>query len=132
MIKEVFIIKKREVMKNMQINSTEKLRVVSRRDISIGYQAVQSCHAAIQFQHEYPSESSAWYKQSNYLAFLTIANEEELEKLIRKAEAKGIKHSIFREPDIGNEITAVAFEASNEAKRLTSSCRMMGKEVAPC
>ena len=118
-------------MKNTQIN-TEKLRIVSRRDISIGYQAVQAGHAAIQIQHEHPELSKLWYTKSNYLAFLTVANEEELEKLIRKAEAKGIKHSIFREPDIGNQITAIAFEASDEAKRLTSSCRMMGKEVAPC
>lgn len=119
-------------MKNMQINSTEKLRVVSRRDISIGSQALQSGHAAIQFQHEFPSEASAWYKQSNYLAFLTVANEEELVKLIDKAEAKGIKHSIFREPDIDNQITAVAFEASDEAKRLTSSCPVLGKEMMSC
>lgn len=119
-------------MKNMQINPTEKLRVVSRRDISIGYQATQGAHSLVQFQYEHPVKASAWYKQSNYLAFLTVTNEEELEKLIRKAEAKGITHSVFREPDIGNEITAVAFEASDEAKRLTSSCRMMGKEVVSC
>ena len=119
-------------MKNMQINSTEKLRVVSRRDISIGYQAVQAGHAAIQFQHEHPELAKLWYTKSNYLAFLTVANEEELEKLIRKAEAKGISHSVFREPDIGNEITAITFEASNDAKRITSSCRMMGKEVVSC
>jgi peptidyl-tRNA hydrolase len=102
--------------------------VVTRRDLKLPYQAVQSAHAAIQFQHEHQELSKLWYTQSNYLAFLTVANEEELEKLIRKAEAKGITHSIFREPDIGNEITAVAFEASNDAKRITSSCRMMGKE----
>lgn len=116
-------------MKDLQINPTEKLRVVSRRDINLGYQAVQSGHSAIQFQHEHPELAKLWYTQSNYLAFLTVANEEELEKLIRKAEAKGIKHSIFREPDIGDEITAVAFEASDDARRLTSSCRMMGKEI---
>lgn len=119
-------------MKNMQINSTEKLRVVSRRDIGFGYQSVQAGHAAIQFQHEHPELAKLWYTQSNYLAFLTVTNEEELEKLIRKAEAKGITHSVFREPDIGNEITAVAFEASDEARRITSSCRMMGKEVVSC
>lgn len=94
------------------------------------YQAVQSAHAAIQFQHEHPELAQLWYKNSNYLAFLTVANEEELETLIRKAEARGIKHSIFREPDLGNQITAVAFEASDDARRITSSCPMMGKEFA--
>jgi hypothetical protein len=97
--------------------------------LTIGYQAVQSGHAAIQFQHEHPELAQLWYKNSNYLAFLTTANEEELETLILKAEARNIKHSIFREPDLGNQITAVAFEASDDARRITSSCPMMGKEL---
>ena len=116
-------------MKNTQIKSNEKLRVVTREDISVGYQSVQSGHAAIQFQHEHPELAKLWYKQSNYLAFLTTTNEQELEKLIRKAEAKGITHSIFREPDIGNQITAVTFEASDDARRITSSCRKLGKGI---
>lgn len=111
-----------------QIN--EKLRVVSRRDLSIAYQAVQSGHAAIDFQHQHPVEASEWQKQSNYLAFLTVADEAELIKLISRAILSGIKHTIFREPDINNEITAVAFEPSEAAKRLTSSCPLLGKEVA--
>ena len=116
-------------MKDLQINPTEKLRIVTRRDLHIGYQAVQAGHAAIQFQHEHQVEAKAWYTQSNYLAFLSVDDETELEKLIQKAEAKGIKHSIFREPDIGNEITAVTFEASDDARRITSSCPRMGKEI---
>jgi hypothetical protein len=42
----------------------------------------------------------------------------------------GIKHTIFREPDLDNQITAVAFEASEAARKLTSSCPLLGKEVA--
>ena len=105
---------------------------MSRIDLKLPYQAVQSAHAAIQFQHEHPELSKLWYNQSNYLALLTVSDELSLEQLIWKAQAKGIKHSIFREPDIGNEITAVAFEASDDARRLTSSCRMLGKEVQSC
>lgn len=105
---------------------------MTRRDLKLPYQSVQSAHAAIQFQYEHPELAKLWYKQSNYLAFLTVANEEELVKLIDKAEAKGIKHSIFREPDINNQITAVAFEATDEARRLTSSCPILGKEVISC
>ena len=114
-------------MKNTQIN--QKLRVVTRRDLPIPYQAVQSGHAAIDFQHQHPVEAKEWQTQSNYLAFLTVADEAELIKLISKAILSGIKHTIFREPDINNEITAVAFEPSEAAKRLTSSCPLLGKEL---
>lgn len=104
--------------------------MVTRRDLSIGTQALQSGHAAIDFQHQHPVVASKWQKESNYLAFLTVANEAELIKLISKAIITGIKHTVFREPDIDNQITAVAFEPTEAAQRLTSSCPLLGKEVA--
>jgi hypothetical protein len=41
----------------------------------------------------------------------------------------GIKFTLFREPDLNNEITAVAFEPSDSSRKLTSSCPLLGKEV---
>ncbi len=111
-----------------QINN-QKLRVVTRRDITTSQQAVQSAHAAIDFQHEHPEEARQWQTKSNYLALLTVADEAELIKLITKAIFMGVKHTIFREPDLGNSITAVAFEPSDLAKKITSSCPLLGKEV---
>ena len=111
-----------------QINN-QKLRVVTRRDLSIGVQATQSSHAVIDFQHEFPVESREWQTTSNYLALLTVADEYHLDKLIQKAELLGIKHTIFREPDLGNEITAVAFEPSDKSRKLTSACPLLGKEI---
>lgn len=90
---------------------------------------MQSAHAAIDFQHDHPEVASQWQTKSNYLALLTVADEEALIKLITKAILIGIKHTIFREPDLGNEITAVAFEPSDLARKLTSSCPLLGKEV---
>lgn len=60
---------------------------------------------------------------------MTVADEAELIKLITKAIFMGVKHTIFREPDLGNSITAVAFEPSDLAKKITSSCPLLGKEV---
>jgi hypothetical protein len=88
---------------------------------------VQSAHAAIDFQHAHPKEATDWQTKSNYLALLTVANEEELYKLIDKATIRGIKYTIFREPDINNEITAIAFEPCDASRRLTSGCPLLGK-----
>ena len=90
---------------------------------------MQSAHAAIDFQHAHPMEASKWQSKSNYLALLTVENEEELYKLLERAEIRGIKHTIFREPDIQNQITAIAFEPSDASRKLTSSCPLLGKEV---
>ena len=111
-----------------QINN-QKLRVVTRRDLTPSQQAVQSAHALVDFQYQHPVEATEWQTKSNYLALLTVADEEALIKLITKAIFMGIKHTIFREPDLGNVITAVAFEPTDAAKKLTSSCPLMGKEL---
>lgn len=103
--------------------------MVTRRDLPIAYQAVQAGHAAIDFQHEHPEIAKEWQTKSNYLAFLTVADEAQLIKLITKAVLTGIKHTVFREPDIDNQITAVAFEPSEASRKLTSSCPLLGKEV---
>lgn len=110
-----------------QVN--EKLRVVTRRDLSLPTQAVQSAHAAIDFQHAHPIEATEWQSKSNYLALLTVANEEDLVRLSEKADSRGIKYTIFREPDINNEITAIAFEPSDSSRRLTSSFPLLGREI---
>jgi len=106
------------------------MRVVSRRDLPVGTQALQSGHALADFIYQHPLEASVWHKQSNYLVFLTVADEEQLIKLISKAILMGIKHTVFREPDLDNQITAVAFEPSEQARKLTSSCPLLGKEVS--
>ncbi len=110
-----------------QVN--EKLRVITRRDLSIGTQATQAAHAAIDFQHQHPVEAKEWQTKSNYLVLATVADESELIRLITKAILTGIKHTVFREPDINNEITAIAFEPSDASRRLTSSCPLLGKEA---
>jgi hypothetical protein len=48
-----------------------------------------------------------------------------LEYLIAKAESQNIKHTIFREPDIDNQITAVAFEPSDATKKLCKNLKLM-------
>lgn len=105
--------------------TSEKLRIITRRDLPISYQAVQSGHAAIQFQHEHPELAKNWYHTSNYLIFLSVEDEEELNNLISKANSKDITLSIFREPDIGDAITAIALEPSIKSKKLTSGLKLM-------
>lgn len=106
--------------------------VVTRRDIPLAYQAVQAAHAAIDFQHGHSIEAKNWHNTSNYLIFLTVANEDELKQLILKAAERYIKITPFREPDINNELTAIAFEPSEATRKLTSSLPLFGKEMIPC
>lgn len=109
---------------HLQIKPGDKLYVITRSDLEPGYQAVQSMHALRQFTAEHPEVDLEWFQSSNYLGLLSVCNEEELHKLVEKATDLGIKHSIFREPDIGNEITAIALEPSQQSKKLCSGLKL--------
>lgn len=107
----------------------QKLIVITRRDISPGYQAVQSCHAAIEFQHEHPEIAKEWNTNSKYLVFLSVENEEALQRLLQKIQIRDIKYSTFFEPDIGNQLTAIAIEPTYESWKLTSNLPLALKEL---
>ncbi len=76
----------------------------------------QSCHVAFAFSQEHPIETKIWMEESNYIAILNCKNEEELIELMRSAKDLNIKLSVFKEPDLNNQITAIALEASNDSK----------------
>lgn len=78
---------------------------------------VQSAHAAIAFQHEYPDVADEWYKH-NFLVFVTVQDEEALYALVLRALKRGIYVSEFREPDLGNSLTAIALRPCDESRRL--------------
>ena len=96
-------------------------------DLTAGYQSVMSSHAIVQFVFEHPEIAQIWFKDP-YLAQLSVENEEELLRLISKLQKNHIKHSIFREPDLGNQITSIAIEPSDKTRRLLSNLPLMLKE----
>ena len=113
-------------MRDLQINN-KKLRVVGRKDLPLPYEAVQSAHSSIDFQHEHPEIAKDWQQTSNYLIFLSADSEQHLERLVRKAESKGIVFTKFYEPDLNNELTAVTFEPTEKSRKILSNLPLMGR-----
>jgi len=111
------------------IKSGDKLFLVTRRDISPGYQAVQSCHAMRQFTADHPEVDNVWFLQSNFLALLSVPSEVELMKLIVNASDLGLRWSAFREPDVGGAITAIAIEPHPKTIDLCKGLPLALKEV---
>jgi hypothetical protein len=71
---------------------------------------IQAAHAAIEFQHEHPEIAKEWNTNSKYLVFLSVENEEELKHWLEKIQIRELKYTTFIEPDIGNQLTAIALE----------------------
>lgn len=105
----------------------EKLFIITRRDLSYAQKAVQSAHAAINFIFEHPSRAGPWFNNSNYLVLLEVNDEKELIKIIEKCIHKQLCFTIFQEPDLNNQITAIAIEPGKESQKLVAKLSLLEK-----
>lgn len=99
----------------------DKLYIVTRADMDQGYQGVQSIHVMAEFALQYPDVTKEWHEKSNYLGFLSAKNEHDLIVLKAKATGRGIRVVEFREPDVGDRVTAIALEPGPQSRRLCSN-----------
>ena len=111
------------------VKQNAKLIVVTRRDLTPSYQSTQSLHAIAEFCLEHSDIANSWRKNSQYLTYLSVKDESELLFLIEKAHSRRIVISLFREPDIDNQITAIAMEPSDESRRLCRGIPCALKEI---
>jgi peptidyl-tRNA hydrolase len=83
-----------------------KLYLVTRRDLPPGLRAAQLCHAVHEFLRDHPSQSALWYEQSRTIVCLEVQDEAALHALVSRCSDTEV--SVWREPDLANEVTAVA------------------------
>ena len=81
-----------------------KLFVIVRKDLSKSQQAVQAGHALAEYLLH--SQGFRWRNQT--LIYLGVKGLPQLENLKRKLDNNNISYSEFHEPDIGNQLTAIA------------------------
>lgn len=84
-----------------------KMFVVTRRDLTPSQRAVQAGHALA----EYMLNSSRW--KNSTLIYLGVKDLRKLERLKRRLEYEEIEHYAFHEPDLDNQITAIASDQSS-------------------
>ena len=95
--------------------------VIVRKDINNGLMMAQSCHAVADFAHELPQFFKSWKDNSNYLISLATQDEQSLEKYYNKLRESGAPIIAFREPDIGNQLTAICFYGLPHYRKLVSN-----------
>lgn len=102
--------------------------MITRRDLIPGYQSVQPAHALAEFAVQFPTTFRRWHKNHKNLVIVSVPNELALTSLYNQARDAKLKTIIFREPDIGNEHTAVAIEPNEITYKLISSLPLALKE----
>lgn len=86
------------------------MTIIVRSDLEPGYKVAQSAHAIADFAVKFGHEFKQWQLGSNYLCCLE-ADEDKIQKILYKLKDHDIKYEVFREPDIGDQMTAIAVEA---------------------
>jgi len=71
-----------------------------------------------------------WHSSSNYLINLTVANLDDLAKASQKLSGLGVKVTEFREPDLDNQLTAIAFLSGPTTKKVTGNLQLALKEYS--
>lgn len=99
-----------------------------RNDLSPGLQAAQAVHAAVEFCVSDPETAARWHRESNFLVVVSVADEFALAALLRQAGDAGVQAHPVREPDIGDELTAIAFEPGAGARKLCAELPLALKE----
>jgi peptidyl-tRNA hydrolase len=108
----------------------DKLYVATRADLSVGYQIAQAMHAAVDLCVQHPHLAAAWHTTSNSLIVLASVDERALYTLLNRAQARGVHAVAFREPDLGDELTAVAFAPGEVTVQLCANLPLAGRNVA--
>jgi len=102
-----------------------KLYVLVRRDLSKSQQAVQACHAVAQFSlfdDQYSDGSqlkNLWLNGT--IVLLQVKDLEELQNWYSKLP----NAHTFEEPDIGDEMTAIAISGDNTLGGLFKNLRLL-------
>jgi peptidyl-tRNA hydrolase len=101
-----------------------KLYLITRKDLTPGAQMAQVVHVMREFVEDFPKIEKHWYKSSNTVVILSVDNEDELYYLVNKAKQLDIKVSKFHEPDLGNQLTAIALEPLENSKILCRGIKL--------
>jgi len=80
-----------------------------RKDISTSQRAVQAGHAVA----EYLVNNSSLCWQNETLVYLGVKSLKDLQNVIKKLEFNDVKYTEWKEPDLNNEITAIASDCES-------------------
>ena len=116
-------------MKNTQVHN-QKLYFVTRRDLPAGYQLAQSLHAFHEFFEQHPAEYREWYDNSKYIAALSVEDGSSLQDLCETLTSNKIKFSIFREPDLNNQLTSISVQPGQSIAKILSHLPLALKEFS--
>jgi Peptidyl-tRNA hydrolase PTH2 len=106
-----------------------RLYIIGRADLAPGLRAAQGGHAAFAFALEHPRVMKRW--NNSYLIFLEVDDHHALRTLLRQTQLAGLTTSEWHEPDLDDQLTAIAIAPSESSKLLCAGLPLMLHEPSP-
>lgn len=103
----------------------QRLYLVGRADLAPGLRAAQAGHAAFAFALEHPQAMRQW--NNNYLIMLEVEDLRSLRRFLTHTQLAGLTTSTWHEPDLDDQLTAIAIAPSEASQALCSGLPLMHK-----
>lgn len=103
----------------------QRLYLVGRADLAPGLRAAQAGHAAFAFALEHPHITKRWHP--NYLILLEVEDHLSLRRFLSHTKLAGLTTSTWHEPDLDDELTAIAIAPSPSSQLLCAGLSLMHK-----
>lgn len=103
------------------------LYIITRSDLTAGYQIAQTAHGVAAFAVSKPDAFSRWHTESQFIIALQTEDVDDLEALFWRTLSSGLEPVTFREPDLNHELTAIAFTPNEANKQFFAGLPLAGK-----
>lgn len=100
---------------------SNRLYVITRRDLKRGLKIAQACHVAFESPRKLPTRG----EEIPYMIVLEVEDEERLTE-IRDTAMNLTAVASFWEPDLDDQLTAIAFFEDDGTRSLTEGLRLAG------
>lgn len=107
----------------------DKLYLVTHNQLSSGYQTAQTAHVIAEFYNQQPEAANRWHSLSNSLIVLEAKDAEQLYSLYEQAVEAGHTVTVFREPDLGDAITSIAFNPGQTVPAFLAQLPCAGRKL---
>ena len=98
--------------------------IIVRNDLTNGQQLAQSVHSAAEFAHKHTNLFNDWMTNSQYVVSLSANDEQHLKEVLTKLEWFGANVVTFREPDMDNQLTSIAFYGTPKMMKITAHLKL--------
>lgn len=108
---------------------SDKIYLVTHTDLTVGHQITQTAHVIAELAVAHPEHFSKWHNLSQSIIVLQTPSSESLFELYVRAQSASLTVEAFREPDLGDEITALAFLPHADNVRFLANLPLAGKHL---